>query len=116
MIQKKEINIQIGQEVKIAREHRKMTQEQFAEAIDVSPQYVSDLERGLVGVSVATLKRICTVLGVSSDRILFGADSEASMAVIGDQCRSLSGEQMSILSDIVGKYVEAIHSERFRTP
>ena len=69
---KKEINIQIGEQIKQARERAKLTQEQFAERIDVSPQYVSDLERGVVGVSIATLKRICTTLCVSSDKILFG--------------------------------------------
>ena len=69
---KKEINIQIGEQIKRAREKAMLTQEQFAERIDVSPQYVSDLERGVVGVSIATQKRVCTVLSVSSDQILFG--------------------------------------------
>ena len=73
---KKEINIQIGEQIKSARERAKFTQEQFAERIDVSPQYVSDLERGVVGVSITTLKRVCTVLGVSSDQILFGSESD----------------------------------------
>ena len=49
-----------------------MTQEQLAERIDVSPQYISDLERVVVGTSLTTLKKVCTTLGVSSDRILFG--------------------------------------------
>ena len=44
---KKEINIQIGEQIKKAREKALLTQEQFAERVDVSPQYVSDLERGL---------------------------------------------------------------------
>ena len=69
---KKEINIQVGEQIKAARETAKITQEQLAEKIEVSPQFVSDAERGLVGVSLATLKRICVELSVSSDRILFG--------------------------------------------
>ena len=73
---KKQINIEIGEQVKIARENLKMTQEQFAERIEVSPQYISDLERGVVGISIPTLKRACTVLGVSSDWILFGIKSQ----------------------------------------
>ena len=48
MREKKEINVQIGEQIKLARENAKLTQEQFAERIDVSPQYVSDLERGVV--------------------------------------------------------------------
>lgn len=62
-----------------------MTQEKFAERIDVSPRYVSDLERGVGGVSVSTLKRICTVLGVSSDQILFGLEAENRAVSIADK-------------------------------
>lgn len=111
---KKEINVQIGQQIRNAREKAKMTQEQFAEAVDVSPQYISDLERGVVGVSIPTLKRICSVLGVSSDHILFGGQYNFSIEAITDQCKSLTEEQLAILSEIVGKYVEAIYSERYK--
>ena len=38
MREKKEINVQIGERIKLARENAKLTQEQFAERIDVSPQ------------------------------------------------------------------------------
>lgn len=107
---KKEINIQIGEQIKIARERSKLTQEQFAERIEVSPQYVSDLERGVVGVSIATLKRICTVLGVSSDQILFGQETENRATAIAEKCKALSEQQYMLLSDIISKYVEAIES------
>ena len=49
MREKKEINIRIGEQVKRVREQAGWTQEQLAEQVDVSPQYVSDLERGVVG-------------------------------------------------------------------
>ena len=107
---KKEINIQIGEQIKQAREQAKFTQEQLAERIDVSPQYISDLERGVVGVSVATLKRICTVLGVASDQILFGKDSESRAAAIAERCRSLNEQQFLLLMEICEKYVAAIDS------
>ena len=73
---KKEINIQIGEQIKSAREQAKLTQEQLAERVDVSPQYISDLERGVVGISIPTLKRVCITLGVSSDQILFGTTTK----------------------------------------
>ena len=73
---KKEINIQIGEQIKTAREQAKLTQEQLAERVDVSPQYISDLERGVVGISIPTLKRVCITLGVSSDQSLFGTTTK----------------------------------------
>lgn len=107
---KKEINIQIGEQIKAAREQARMTQEQMAERIEVSPQYVSDLERGVVGTSLATLKRVCTVLGIPSDQILFGRCKEDRSAVITDKCRNLSDKHFSILVDIVDKYIEAVEN------
>lgn len=108
MREKKEINIQIGEQIKAARERAKMTQESLAERIDVSPQYVSDLERGVVGVSISTLKKICISLRVSSDQILFGAASENNFSPISEKCRGLSTEQFAILCEIVEKYITAI--------
>ncbi len=110
MREKKEVNIQIGEQIKIAREKAKLTQEAFAERVDVSPQYVSDLERGVVGVSISTLKRICTALGVSSDQILFGDVSPNRATAIANQCKSLTDEQYRLLSEIIERFVAAVNS------
>ena len=106
---KKEINIQIGEQIKLAREQRRLTQEQLAERIEVSPQFVSDLERGVVGISLSTLKRVCTALCVSSDQILFGSPPENRNEILANQCRSLTNEQFVLLSEIIENYVTAIH-------
>lgn len=63
-----------------------------------------------MGASIATLKSICTVLGVSSDQILFGSETENRAAAIAEKCKSLSEKQYMILSEIISKYVEAIES------
>ena len=68
---KKEENIRIGAQIRKARRNHGYTQEQLSELIGVTPQYLSDLERGRVGTSITTLRRICSVLHVSSDFILF---------------------------------------------
>lgn len=107
---KKEINIQVGEQIKAAREQARMTQEQLAERVDVSPQYVSDLERGVVGASLTTLSRVCTALGVSSDQILFGQSREDRAFCIADKCRDLSDRQFSILVEIINRYIEAVEN------
>lgn len=112
MREKKEINIQIGEQIKLARENAKLTQEQFAERIEVSPQYVSDLERGVVGLSVATLKRACIALGISADQILFGNAHMDYAAAFSEKCKSLTGMQYGLLLEIVERFVAAIQSER----
>lgn len=112
MREKKEINIQIGEQVRIAREQAKLTQEQFAERIEVSPQYISDLERGVVGISIPTLKRACVALGVSSDQILFGTVSENRNAAIEKRCANLSDKDFAALLDIVDVFSAAIENAR----
>ena len=112
MREKKEINIQIGEQIRIAREQAKLTQEQFAERIEVSPQYISDLERGVVGISIPTLKRACIALGVTSDQILFGAVSTDRKDAIEKRCAGLTDEDFSALMNIVDTYSLAIKNAR----
>ena len=73
-------NYYIGSNIRTARMRAALTQEKLSEMIGVTPQYLSDLERGLVGTSISTLIRICTELNVSSDFILFGSSSDAGPA------------------------------------
>lgn len=112
MRRKKESNVQIGERVKLAREQAKLTQERLAEDIEVSPQYISDLERGVVGISIPTLKRLCVTLGISSDQILFGQQTEGIAEVIAEQCRCLSKPQQVLLMGMVQGFVEAVKLER----
>lgn len=112
MREKKEINIQIGEQIRLAREQAKLTQEQFAERIEVSPQYISDLERGVVGISIPTLKRACVVLGVSSDQILFGAALDNRNTAIEKRCANLSNEAFAALTDIVAAFSTAIENAK----
>ena len=109
MREKKEINIQIGEQVRCARENARFTQEQLAESIDVSSQFVSDLERGIFGLSVSTLKRICVVLNVSSDQILFGASKKRDFSIVTEKCNTLSDIHFEMLCSIIDKFIEAVN-------
>lgn len=112
MREKKEINIQIGEQVKRAREQANLTQEQMAERIEVSPQYVSDLERGVVGISIATLKRLYVELNISSDQILFGKHPENEASTIAEKCKRLSKKECDILVDVIDKFLEAMRLDK----
>lgn len=105
---KKEINIQIGERVKAARETAGKTQEQLAEYIDVSPQYVSDLERGVVGLSIPTLKKLCVTLNVSSDWLLFDENTEHRAAILAEKCSGLSDRQFAVFLDVLDNFRKAM--------
>lgn len=112
MREKKEINIQIGERVRHAREQASLTQEQLAEKIEVSPQYVSDLERGVVGISISTLKRLCIALCISSDSIIFTETKNGSAYVIAEKCNTMTTSQLAILNEIIDKVIEAFNMEQ----
>ena len=96
----------IGSNIRTARVRADLTQEKMSEMIGVTPQYLSDLERGLVGTSISTLIRICTELNVSSDFILFGGDDE------DDNDNSTLIEKIQRLpkykADIVERYIDFV--------
>ena len=73
MKEKKPINIEIGQNIKQSRETAGLTQEAFSELVSLGVKHISAIECGAVGISLSTLKRMCKVLSVSADDLLFGA-------------------------------------------
>ena len=60
------------QRIRKAREDLGYTREKFAEKLDVSVSYLAELERGRTGISVKMLVKVCNVLGLSADYVLFG--------------------------------------------
>lgn len=108
MREKKSLNIEIGERIKEAREKMGYTQEWLAEQINVSPQFISDLERGVVGASLSTFRYICLSLGVNSDSLLFGEQKENDLSLIDSYCLRLPKKQFRLLEEIIAKYVEAV--------
>lgn len=62
--------------IRKAREDLGYTREKFAEKLDVSVSYLAELERGRTGISVKMLIKVCNVLGLSADYVLFGTDRQ----------------------------------------
>lgn len=63
---------EIGSRIRRQREYLGYTREQFAELLDVTPKFCSDIELGVKGMSVPTLCKIAKSLRLSTDYILFG--------------------------------------------
>lgn len=110
MREKKELNVRIGNQIRIAREAAGLTQDRFAELVSLATKNVSDIERGVVGISVATLIRICETLSISSDSILFDEEIENDAHGISERLSNLPPEQFEIAVDIINKLFEAFAS------
>ena len=64
--------IEIGNRIKVKRKEMKLTQEKLSEIIDVSPSYVSEIERGCSICSLSTITKIAQTLDMSLDYLIFG--------------------------------------------
>lgn len=89
MRQRKEINVQIGANIQTLREQAGYTQDELSELIGITPNHLSAIERGVSGVSLESLRKLCHILGVCSDRIIFGPTSDNAERVIADKIASI---------------------------
>ena len=86
--------------IRKAREDAGYTREKFAELLDVSVSYLAEVERGRTNVSVKTLIKICNVLGLSADYVLFGENREAD-ALLLEKIHRLDVKYLPLVTDIV---------------
>lgn len=70
--------IMIGSRVRTIRESMPMSREQFAELINMSVSFLSQIERGNKLMSIEKLMDISKKTGYSTDYILFGDKSKSN--------------------------------------
>ena len=61
---------------------------------------ISMIECGVSGISVPTLRRICRVLSISSDDILFGPAQQNSVQALAHRLEHLQASQFELTQDI----------------
>lgn len=76
------------------------TREQFAEKLDVSVSYMAEVERGRTGISVKMLIKICDLLGLSADYILFGTNRENDTMIL-DKIHRIDDKYIPLLNRII---------------
>ncbi len=113
MTEKKPINVEIGENVKRVRESAGLTQARFAELLGLGEKHISAIECGAAGLSLATLQRICTLLSVPADLLLFGTpengscdERTAAMQFITERLSRLPDHRFWAVKDILDKLLE----------
>ena len=69
MPEKKDINIEIGGNIRVATEQAGYTQDTLSEMLVMTPNHLSAIERGPSGISLEALQRLCRLLGQISYKI-----------------------------------------------
>lgn len=111
----KDINLQIGERCQHARETAGYTQERLAEQIGVSTQFLSDAERGVTGMSVTTIIKLCNVLSVSADFLLLGRDgneNDESALFLYSRIQRLSERERELVEEVTNLMIQSFHISR----
>lgn len=100
---------ELGHRIRDVRINNHMTQAQFAESIDISVNFLSEIENGKKGISCETLYVLCNHHNISADYLLFGEPSPdlVKHSVI-EIINKLPDEDLTVLDN----YIKALQNIR----
>lgn len=109
---RKDINVLVGANIKREREKAGFTQDQFSELLGIGSKSLSSIERGVVGVSLPTLLKICELLHISANVVLYEHSRENDTDSIALQLKKLNAEQFEIASNVMTNLLKAFSMEK----
>lgn len=113
MTEKKPLNVAIGKRIQFSRERAGFTQEQLAERIDRSTQFISTIERGVAGPSLETIISLSEKLNVSCDWLLRGQhSSQIEAESVTARLANLSAAQLAAFDRIVTDLLALVEPEK----
>lgn len=71
-----------------------------------NPQQISNIERGLSGMSIATLKSVCKALDIDADYLIFGISPKSAETVLSKYIKEMSSDQVANLLKMVKAYAK----------
>jgi len=94
----------VGRRVHDFRTEHGYTQFQFAELIDISVNFLSEIENGKKGMSQDTIGKLCRTFDLSADYILFGTPHEQTQSIhdtaaLIELANSLDAESLKVVTD-----------------
>lgn len=105
---KKEIDCAIGQRIRDKREMLGYSREYVAEQAEMSPSFLADVELGVKGFSASTLIKLCRVLGLSADYILFGNEHPIDYSSAAELLSGLDKKYLPHVEELLAAYVKSI--------
>jgi transcriptional regulator with XRE-family HTH domain len=99
-----------GRRIKVVRQRSGLTQDQLAEKVELSPKYISGIERGVENPTMDILIRLAKVLCVEPyDFFLFGESDENEKALrkgMEKMLREADQKQLQLCFDVMRKVLD----------
>jgi len=102
------LNKQIGARVRAQREYLGLTRETACDYVDISPQFLSEIERGVKGMSAETLYKLCEGLGVSADYVLMGKENLTDTSSIVKTLATIDEKYIPLAEDLLKTLFKSI--------
>ncbi len=99
---------QMGIRLFTRRKQLRLTQEELAEAANVTPQTISTAELGKKALRPENIVKICSALDISTDYLLYGRVTVEDHSMMLKKISKLSPSQYHHLEDIVNSYLSAV--------
>ena len=100
----------VGRRIATARKLVGMTQDQVARHLKIGVNHLSEIERGVGGISIGTLIELVKILNVSADYILFGEDLENTP--LNTMSQALSPYQKLYLEEMINSFIACCLDEK----
>ncbi len=97
----KDYNLIVGLRIREIRETMHLSREKFSEKCDISPSFLSDIERGKKSLTAKTIYKICSACGISADYIILGHEEGFDKAVGIEVLHSFNAEQLEHIVNIL---------------
>ena len=107
----------LGDRIKEARKKQKLTQDQLAEQIDVSVEFIGQIERGLKLPSIQVFIKLVETLNVSADYLLRDSVSTGQLFgdnAIGRKIEKLNPKQRIALEALIDTYIQYLDSHTYK--
>ena len=104
----------IGKRIKIARIKADLTQERLAEAVEISPTHMSNIETGTTRVSLSAIVSLANALSVTVDDLLCDSVDKAKVqfekdiAAVLDDCDE---HEIRIIKDMAQALKETLRRD-----
>lgn len=94
----------IGNRIQEIRKRKGLTQEQLAERVNISPHYLSALERGVYNIKLELLVNILNTLDCSADEVFQGVvnnSAKVKASHLSDKLKSLPLNEQKKIFEVV---------------
>jgi transcriptional regulator with XRE-family HTH domain len=107
------LNNEIGKRIRKVRLDLDMTINDFAERIDISSSFLSDVELGKRGISAENIVKICSKCNISCDYLLMGVQSFGKVdESIAERLSNLPAKYNDHIIEMIDNLMSVIESTK----